>query len=205
MTIQDDLRAAMTDGADRTLEFDAVLNARYPGKLDVYLHATETGFRIDLDSSGEPATILWLPWKQGELTTLRPESIGNADVGTLFFTYDLSGCKLFAILGGPVFHIDAPVTADEMWQQISSDEWVEEHWESGSQQVAYVHRDGQDAGLWDLSAYLVSDGPPSTYGNGNVGSAIVGGVVNADHQLDLYMRSSPWASLKYSGQTRKSK
>ncbi|WP_426400941.1 BLF1 family deaminating toxin (plasmid) [Ralstonia sp. R-29] len=196
----------MTGGADQTVEFDAALNGRYPGLLDVYLHATQTGFRIDLDASGEAATILWLPWKQGELTALRPDSIARAAAGTLFFTYDLSGCKLFSILGGPVFHIDALVSAEDTWQQISGDEWVEENWEPGSQQqVTYVHRGGQDAGLWDLSAYLVSDSPPSTYGNGNVGSAIVGGVVNANQQLDLYMRASPWASLTYASQTYKSK
>lgn len=201
--IQDQVRAAMTGGGNLNLEFDAALNSKAPGPLQVYLHETSAGVRVDLDGTGELATVLWLPWKQGELQTLQPYSIGKAAPNTLFFTYYLTGCKVFAIRGGPVWHVDAPIEVDEFWPQILNDEWVTDNWEPGTQQpVAYLHRAGQEAALWDLSAYLVG-GPPSTYGEGNVGQALVGGVVDGNQQLDLYFKASPWAPLAYSDQLLK--
>ncbi|HEX6369258.1 MAG TPA: BLF1 family deaminating toxin [Longimicrobium sp.] len=193
--IQDQVRAAMTDGGDLELEFDSALNTKGAGSLQVFLHETTNGVRVDLDDAGEAATVLWLPWKQGELQTLQPFSIGKAAPNTLFFTYYLSGCKVFAIGGGPVWHIDAPIEAAEFWPQIVSDEWVEENWEPGSEQpVAYLHRAGQQAALWDLSPYLIG-GPPSTYGAGNVGQGLVGGVVDDSKRIDLYFKTSSVSPL----------
>ncbi len=200
--IQDNLRYQMTHGGDLTVVFDVALNAKSPGRQQVYLHEIEGGVRIDLDASGEPATILWLPWRQGEITELQPSSVESAAEGTLFFTYYLSGCKVFAIRGGPVWHVDAPISVAEFWPRIASDEWVEDNWSAGTaQQVAYIHRAGQAANLWDLSAYLTG-AAPTTYGAGNVGQAIVGGVVNGG-QLDFYYQASPWKVLGYAAQTLK--
>jgi hypothetical protein len=201
--IQDQVRAAMTGGGNLDLEFDAALNDKAPGPLQVYLHETATGVRVDLDDTGEPATVLWLPWRQGTLQMLQPFSIGRAARGSLFFTYYLTGCKVFAIRGGPVWHVDAPIPVGEFWPQIVGDEWVTDNWEPGTEQpVAYLRRAGQQAELWDLSEHLVGN-PPSTYGAGNVGQALVGGVVDDNQQLDLYFKSSPWAPLGYTGQLLK--
>jgi len=201
--LQDRIRIAMTGGGDLKLDLSPALNQKYPGSLQVYLHDAEDAVRVDLDDSGEPATILWLPWKQGELQVLQAYSIQQAAPGTLFLTYYLSGCKIFAIRGGPVWHIDAEVSVAEFWPQIAGEEWVEDNWELGTEQdVAYLHRAGQSPVLWDLSAYLAG-GPPTTYGNGNIGSATVGGVVNAGHEIDFYFQASPWATLPFSGQVRK--
>lgn len=195
--IQDSVRAAMTGGGDLDLNFDEVLNTRAPGLLQVYLHETDGGVRVDLNSPGEAATILWLPWKQGELQMLQPYSVAKQAPGGLFFTYYLTGCKVFAIRGGPVWHIDAVVAVAEFWPLIAEDDWVQENWQARTpQDVAYLHRAGQAANLWDLSAFLAG-GPPSTYGAGNVGEAIVGGIVNDDRELDLYFKASPWLSLPY--------
>jgi hypothetical protein len=204
MPLADDIRAAMTGGGNLTIEFDPVLNTRASGSQQVYLHAIPGGVRIDLTAPGDQATILWLPWRQGELTELQPYSIQNAADDTLFFTYYLSGCKVFAIQGGPVWHIDAEVTVAEFWPQILDDDWVAENWDPGTaQMVAYIRRAGQNALLWDLSAYLQGNGP-TTYGANNIGQAIVGGIVTGG-MLDFYYQSSPWASLPYSAQVLKSK
>jgi hypothetical protein len=121
----------------------------------------------------------------------------------LFLTYYLSGCKVFAIRGEPVWHIDAQISVKEFWPRIQNEEWVEDNWAPGTtQQVAYLHRAGQNKDLWNLSAYLEGD-PPSTYGSQNVGAAVVGGVVNHSQQLDLYFKASPWGSLVYTSQQRK--
>jgi hypothetical protein len=199
--LQDRIRAAMTGGGNLNLEFSVDLNARPPGSLQVYLHEIQNGVRVDLSSPGEAATIQWLPWQQGALTVLRPPS-ASVPPNTLFLTYYLSGCKVFAIRGGPVWHIDAPVAVDEFWPEILSDEWVEDNWPAGTpQDVAYLHRAGQAPALWDLSAHL-QGGAPNTYGAGNVGQAIVGGVVNGNHQIDLYFMTSPWSRLGYARQVR---
>jgi hypothetical protein len=202
--IQDKLRTAMTTGGTLTVDFSSDLNAKAAGRLDVFLHDLGTSIRIDLVNTGEPANILWLPWKQGNLTELQPSSITGAAVNSLFFTYYLSGCKVFGVRGGPVWHIDAPVTVAEFWPRIASDEWVEDYWPVGdTEDVAYIHRAGQQTNLWDLSTHL-SGAAPTTYGSGNVGQAIVGGVVNASKQIDFYFQASPWARLPYGKQTRKS-
>jgi len=204
--IQDEVRQAMTGGGNLDLELAVELNDKASGTLDVYLHQVSADrVRVDLDpkGDGEPAEVLWLPWKQGEMPMLRASSIESAQRDTLFFTYYLSGCKVFAIRGGPVWHIDAPVSVNEFWPRITSDEWVEDNWPTGTaQNVAYLHRAGQADALWNLSDYLVG-GPPTTYGAGNIGQAIVGGVVNNNNQLDLYFKASPWASLDYTEQLRK--
>lgn len=157
--------------------------------------------------------MLWLPWKQGELRTLQPSSITGVPSNTLFMTYDLSGCKVFAVSStteknttGPVWHIDAPITVTEFWRQITSDEWVEDNWQPGIQgQVAYLHRKGQSSNLWDLSAHL-EDHSSTKYGNDNLGSALVGGVVNNSKKIDLYFQeaNSSWISLNYTTQRRTS-
>jgi hypothetical protein len=203
MPLEDDIRDAMIQGQAYVIEFDQALNARAAGNLPVYLHAIPGGARIDLTAAGgEPATILWLPWRQGMVTEIQAATIAAAPNNRLFFTYYLSGCKVFAIQGGPVWHIDAPVSVAEFWPEILDDLWVEQNWEPGTaQQVAYIHRAGQNADLWDLSAYLAG-GAPTTYGNGNVGQAIVGGVMN-NAQLDYYYQSSPWQVLPYATQTMK--
>jgi hypothetical protein len=162
----------------------------------------DDGVRVDLEAPGEPATILWLPWKQGELRELVPFWVEQAAPGTVFLTYYLSGCKLFSIHGGPTWHIDAQIEADLFWPRIAAEEWVEDYWPAGtSQHVAYLHRAGQPAALWDLSGFL-EGAAPTTYGNGNVGQAIVGGVVNDDHKLDLYYQTSPWKPLGFASQRR---
>jgi hypothetical protein len=195
--LQDRIRDAMTGGGDLELELDQALNGRGPGPQQVYLHDLGASIGIDLEENdGEAAAILWLPWRQGSLTVLQPYSIQRAAPDTLFLTYYLSGCKIFAIQGGPVWHIDAPVDVGEFWPEIQGSEWVEDHWPAGgAQDVAYLHRAGQNALLWDLSAQL-QGGAPTTYGHGNLGQALVGGVVN-NGQLDLYVKSSPWAALAY--------
>lgn len=204
--IQDKVRAQMTGGGDLNLEFVPELNNQSIGSLRVYLHEeNKTQVRVNLNNTGELATVLWLPWKQGEMRTLQPLSIERADINTLFLTYYLSGCKVFAIRGGPVWHIDAQIPVTEFWPFILQDEWVEDNWGQGKeQQVAYLHRAGQKPDLWDLKAHLEGD-LPSTYGSGNLGDALVGGVVNASRQLDLYFKAgtSRWASLKYTSQRRK--
>lgn len=200
--LQDRIRAAMTGGGDLNLVLDPALNDKAPGSLLVYLHDLGDGIRVDLDQSGEAATILWLPWRQGELQALQPASIERAAANSLFLTYYLSGCKIFAIQGGPVWHIDAQVSVAEFWPQIQASEWVQDNWQAGgAQDVAYLHRAGQNAALWDLSAYL-QGGAPTTYGNRNAGQALVGGVVG-NGQLDLYFKASPWADLGYSPQKSK--
>jgi len=200
--LQDRIRAAMTGGGNLNLQFSADLNTKAAGSLQVYLHEIENGVRVDLTSPGEAATIQWLPWKEGELSVMRPPS-ASVPANTLFLTYYLTGCKVFAIRGGPVWHIDAPVDVGEFWPQIQNDEWVEDNWPQGTpQDVAYLHRADQAAALWDLSAHL-QGGAPTTYGAGNVGQAIVGGVVNANHQIDLYFMASPWSALAYAKQVRK--
>ncbi|GAA5240172.1 hypothetical protein BMMON2_29940 [Burkholderia mallei] len=99
-SLEAQIRQAMKTGSTLTIEFDQALNQKSPGTLNVFLHPANGGVRIDLDSGnqGEPAKILWLPWKQGELQTLQPGSISTVDM--LFFTYYLSGCKVFAGDGG---------------------------------------------------------------------------------------------------------
>lgn len=204
MTLADDIRAAMTGGGDLTIEFDPALNAVGPGSQVVYLHAIDGGVRIDLTAPGEQETILWLPWRQGQITELQPYTIGRAADDTLFFTYYLSGCKVFAIQGGPVWHIDAPIDVGEFWPVILDDDWVAENWQPGeAQNVAYIVRAGQNPLLWDLQAYLQGNGP-TAYGADNVGQAIVGGIVTGG-VLNFYYQSSPWASLPYSPQVLKSK
>ncbi|AGK47949.1 MULTISPECIES: eIF4A-inactivating lethal factor BLF1 [Burkholderia] len=207
-SLETQIRQAMKTGGTLTIEFDQALNQKSPGTLNVFLHSTKGGVRIDLDSGnqGEPAKILWLPWKQGELQTLQPGSISTT--GMLFFTYYLTGCKVFAASGGPVWHIDAPVEVEQFWPRMSSDEWMED-WEIGTDQaIAYLHRAGQRDNLWNLSKYL--EGPaPSTYGRDNLGEAVVGGIVSGPRQMDLYQYattssgSSPWSRLAYTNQRRK--
>jgi hypothetical protein len=203
MPLQDDIRNAMTQGGDLVVTFDQALNALYPGSRQVYLVATDDGgVRINANGPGEQATILWLPYRQGEITELLASVIAAAADDTLFFTYYLSGCKVFAIQGGPVWHSDAEIDAATFWDRVQSDEWVEDNWPAGDpQQVAYIRRAGQSANLWDLSPYLVG-APPSTYGDGNVGQATVGGVVTGG-QLAFYYQTSPWQVLPYATQTMK--
>ena len=208
--IQDKIRTAMTSGGNLFIEFDSALNGKPPGSLNVYLQEIQSGagVKINLNSPGELANIIWLPWKQGQLTALRPSSIKGQN--TLFFTYNLTGCKVFAIQDGPIWHIDAPIEVKEFWPQIANDEWVEDYWEvSTEKQVAYLRRGGQDSKYWDLSEYLQGVGP-TTYSSNNIGEAVVGGVVNASEQLDLYFKvtpqssseSSSWTPLKYNSQKR---
>jgi len=202
MSLADDIRAAMTQGGNLSIEFDQALNAMYQGSRQVYLVPINGGVRINANGPGEQATILWLPWRQGEITELQPSVIESAADGTLFFTYYLNGCKAFAIQGGPVWHSDAGITAAMFWQRVASDEWVEDNWRVGSaRQVAYIHRAGQPANLWDLSAYLMG-APPTTYGYGNMGQATVGGIVNSG-QLGFYYQALPWQVLPYAAQTMK--
>lgn len=207
-SLEAQIRQAMKTGSTLTIEFDQALNQKSPGTLNVFLHPANGGVRIDLDpgNQGEPAKILWLPWKQGELQTLQPGSISTVDM--LFFTYYLSGCKVFAGDGGPVWHIDAPVEANQFWRRMSSDEWMED-WEVGTdRQVAYLHRAGQSDSLWNLSAYL-EGAAPSTYGRDNLGQAVVGGIVTGRQQMSLYQYattssgSSAWSPLTYTLQQRK--
>ncbi|AOJ09878.1 eIF4A-inactivating lethal factor BLF1 [Burkholderia mayonis] len=207
-SLETQIRQAMKTGSAFTVEFDQSLNQKSPGTLSVFLHSMNGGVRIDLDSGnhGESAKILWLPWKQGELQTLQPGSISTPD--TLFFTYYLSGCKVFAGRSGPIWHIDAPVDAAQFWRRMTSDEWMED-WVTGTDRaVAYLHRAGQRENLWKLSEYL--EGPaPSTYGSGDLGQAVVGGIVSGPQQVDLYRYattssgSSPWSPLTYGDQRRK--
>lgn len=201
--IQDKVRAEMTGGGSLNLDLILELNHQSVGLLQVYLHEeNQTEVSVDLNKTGELAEVLWLPWRQGELQTLLPYWIEKGELNTLFLTSYLSGCKVFAIRGGPVWHIDAPIPVTEFWPLILNSEWVEDNWEPGTeQQVAYLHRADQESTLWNLSAYL--DGaPPSTYGSDNLGQAVVGGVVNASQQIDLYFKfnKSPWASLNYTSQ-----
>ncbi|AOI42305.1 eIF4A-inactivating lethal factor BLF1 [Burkholderia oklahomensis] len=207
-SLETQIRQAMKTGSAFTVEFDQSLNQKSPGTLSVFLHSMNGGVRIDLDSGnhGESAKILWLPWKQGELQTLQPGSISTKDM--LFFTYYLSGCKVFAGSGGPIWHIDAPVDVTQFWRRMTSDEWMED-WDTGTDRaVAYLHRAGQSENLWNLSEYL--EGPaPSTYGSGNLGQAVVGGIVSGPKQVDLYRYattssgSSPWSPLAYANQRRR--
>jgi hypothetical protein len=200
--LQDRIRAAMTGGGNLDLDLSPDLNARSQGSLQVFLHEIPNGVRVDLSGPGEAATILWLPWRQGQLRVWRPPSAA-IQPNILFLTYYLTGCKIFAIRGGPIWHIDAPVNVNEFWPQILNDEWVEDNWPAGTQKdVAYLRRAGQNATLWDLSARL-QGGAPTTYGAGNVGQALVGGVVNSSHQIDLYFKASPWHRLGYASQLLK--
>lgn len=205
MTLQEKIRTAMRTGGDLKLSFDPSLNTKSPGAQNVYLHAiSENEIKINLTASGgEASDILWLPWRQGELPSIQEFSISAAKPETLFLTYELSGCKLFGIKGGPFWHIDAQVSVSEFWPGILSSEWVEDYWPAGStQDVAYLHRLGQSASLWDLSQKITGN-PPTTYGSGNVGNAFVGGIVNTHNEIDLYYQASPWSPLKYTQQTMK--
>ncbi|HVI45116.1 MAG TPA: BLF1 family deaminating toxin [Chitinophaga sp.] len=208
MNILDNLRNAMETGGNLGVTFTQELNTKAPGMIQVYLHQVDANtVRIDLQpQGGEEASILWLPWRQGELPVLQPFSIDTVPVGTLFFTYELTGCKVFAIQGGPAWHIDSEVRVDEFWPRIMSEEWVEDHWPvNTTQNVAYIHRAGQAAGLWDLSAHL-NGAAPQTYGHNNVGNAVVGGIVRQSSnskQLELYYKASPWAKFSYAAQKLK--
>lgn len=200
--LQDRIRAAMTGGGALDLTLAPALNDKSSGTLQVFLHEIPNGVRVDLSGPGEAATILWLPWRQGQLQIMQPPSAAIAR-NTLFLTYYLSGCKVFAIGGGPIWHIDASVRVSEFWPEILNDDWVSDNWPAGTRKdVAYLHRAGQDALLWDLSARL-QGGAPTTYGAGNLGQALVGGVVSGNRQIDLYFKSSPWRRLGYAGQVRK--
>jgi uncharacterized Zn-binding protein involved in type VI secretion len=204
-------KEGMTKGTRFELEIDSSLKEKASGLLNVSLHKIETGVRICSTVTGELVDALWLPWKQGNLATLQPfVHKSHNKSGMPFLTSYLSGCKVFAIRGGPIWHIDAMVSVQEFWPKILNSDWVEDHWEDGgTQEVAYLHRAGQDRDLWDLSAYL--DGAePSTYGEGNLGAGLVGGIVDNDQRIDLYLkvtlnsRSSEWAPLRYATQLRKS-
>ncbi len=208
MPIQDNIRHAMETGGNLSVRFSPELNTKAPGMTQVYLHQVDANnVLIDLQAKGgEPANILWLFWRQGECPMIQPFSIERAPVGTLFFTYELTGCKVFAIQGGPVWHIDSQVTVAEFWPQIMGSEWVEDNWHVGDvQNVAYLHRAGQAANLWDLSGHIAG-AAPVTYGQGNVGNAVVGGIVRqGEHskQLELYYKASPWARFNYAAQKLK--
>lgn len=205
MTIESDLRDAITGGGDTTITFGQTLKAASPGTQDVYLQQVDPStVHVDkIPSSGVPlgaeaATILWLPWRQGGLTTLQPSSVRRAPVGRLFMTADLTGCKVLAFEGGPTFHIDALVGPDEFWTEVLQDEWIQEHFLDGTpQQVSYVHRAGQAPALWDLAGRM-NGGATTTYGAGNVGLGQVAGVVAQGGQervLQLYLKASPWTAL----------
>lgn len=208
MTYLNDIVAAMTGGGTLNVQFDPRLNGKAPGRLEVFLSAGDLpdSVKVGVEGPGESANILWLPWKQGELQTLQPDSVERVPPGTLFLTYVLSGCKLFAIRGGPVWHIDAPVEVGEFWPRILDDDWVKDFWSVGTaQDVAYLHRAGQQPELWDLTG-LLQGGAETTYGADNLGDARVGGIVVEGQQgkyLDLYVRTSPWASLSYAEGRRK--
>ncbi|HTQ15667.1 MAG TPA: BLF1 family deaminating toxin [Rhizomicrobium sp.] len=201
MPLEQDIRDAMTGGLALTIEFADGMNDLGTGNRQVYLTAIPGGVRISPNAPGEQVTILWLPWRQGEMYQLRAETIEAAPNGRLFFTYYMTGCKLFAIRGGPVWHIDAQIPVAQFWPRICDEEWVKDNWQAGTAMpVAYLHRAGQGPALWDLSAFLEGD-PPTTYGAANVGQAIVGGIVT-DGVIDYYYQSSPWAPLKYAFEKR---
>lgn len=198
----------MRNGGELRLSLDPDLNLQSPGKLRVYLHeVNENEIRVDLDpgNNAEPADIVWLPWRQGEMPMVQPYSISSSPPETIFLTYELTGCKIFGIQGGPVWHIDAEVSVDEFWPIIQQEEWVQENWPAGeTQNLAYLHRAGQPPELWDLSAHLAG-AAPTTYGSGgNLGNAFVGGIVNDEGQLDFYFQASPWKTLPYAEQVMKS-
>lgn len=205
MSLLQDIKNAMINGEDLELSFDQALNDKAGGGLDVYLHEERPNrIRVDLTAEGgEKARILWLPWKQGGLPSLSAHSVTSPrNEGKLFLTYVLSGCKVFGIAGGPIWHIDATISANVFWEQIQDVEWIQDNWQIGeSQDVAYIHREGQREEYWNLSNYLEGD-EPITYGRGNVGSAIVGGIVNHG-KIDLYLKASPWKTFKYTNQKRK--
>ncbi len=207
----DDIRNAMTSGGNLYLQLGPELKGKSPALIDVFLrrinNETIEVNSVDFNPPGESAKLLWLPWKQGELTQLQRFSIERADPETLFLTFYLTGCKVFAIKDGPVWHIDAPVSVTEFWPRIEKDEWVEDNWAKGTEKsVAYLHRAGQGQDLWDLSQYLTGN-PPNTYSCGDVGEALVGGIVkdeNNSKYIDLYFSTtpSPWESMGYNNQRR---
>lgn len=203
MPLIDMIRNAMINGTPLNLDLDLELNQILPGLRPVYLHPLSNGVRVDLEAPGEQAPILWLPWTQGELRSLMPYWVAQAPPGTVFLTYYLTGCKLFAIYGGPTFHIDSEMTVAEFWPQIVGTEWVDANWPVGrSQNVAYLYRAGQPGRFWNLASQLQGP-PPTTYGNGdNTGMALVGGVLNSSRQIDLYYQTSPWMPLAFSAQQR---
>jgi hypothetical protein len=209
MALIDDIRNAMTSGGNLYLLLGRELMDKSPALIDVFLRRIDNDTievnSVDFNPPGESATLLWLPWKQGDLTLLQRYSIEKAEPETLFLTHYLSGCKVFAIKDGPVWHIDAPVSVTEFWPRIENDEWVLENWQTGTEKlVAYLHLAGQPNDSWDLSQYLPGN-QPNTYGCGNIGEALLGGIVkdsNNSKYIDLYFRTTPWESMRYNNQTR---
>ena len=203
ISLADQIRQAMKQGGNFNVEMAEAIKGIVSGKLTVYLHKNDNGALINKEEKdGEKCDILWLPWKQGNLPCLGTYPIESVPENTLFFTYYLSGCKIFGIKGGPIWHIDAPILVSESIKVIKEDEWVEDNWEiSKSQQVAYLHRLGQQSKDWDLSDYLKGDAP-TTYGKDNVGQCIVGGIVNAEKQIHLYYYDGKvWKPFDYTTQT----
>jgi hypothetical protein len=195
------------------LELSGDINTYPAGKLDVCFRKNDNSIEIwpakNYEQGDERATILWLPWKQGEVTMLNERSIQQAPPKTLFLTYDLTGCKILFLRNGPIWHIDAQVHPGEFFPVVSGSEWVEDNWESGESDLStYIHRHGQDSKLWDLSDYIKENPTPSReYGKGNIGDALVVGFVNDLKTLNLYMRSEyaagAWTPLTEAVMTRK--
>ena len=73
MPLENDVRNAMRNGGTLDVEFDAALNDLASGTQDVYFHSINADLvRIDTTpAGGELVTILWMPYNQGNITTLR--------------------------------------------------------------------------------------------------------------------------------------
>lgn len=218
VSIANKIRDGMTKGSDLKVTFGEGMKAKGTGKTVVYLHENkDDGILIDdVKDGGEECEILWLPWKQGEAYVINEYSIGAAKADQLFFTFKLTGCRVFGIEGGggeeqnegaPIWHIDAGIDAKEFMEKIFvSNDWVIDNWNVGSDQnLAYLRRAGQNPENWDLSAYFKGD-PPSTYGKDNVGECTIGGICNGKGKITLYKQESvanaKWESLNYTKQNR---
>lgn len=216
MTLLQDIKTAMINSGTLNLLISNELNGA-TGLQTVYLHKIEGQdmIRVDLTAEGgEQAKILYLPWVSQKNCILSERHVSDAPADTLFLTYELSGCKVFGIEGGPIWHIDGGLSVPEFSKSIFECEWCLEHWfgateaidpaegESHYQNVAYIHRSGEPENEWDLTAFI-SGAAPVTYGaeGDQIGSAVVGGIRGEAASLTLYCRrDTGWSPFVYSAQ-----
>lgn len=207
----------MLGNAGWKVQFGDDLKQSPAGSQAVFLHQQADGLvLIDKQQGGdggsepgEACTILWLPWKQGELVALSSYSMGKCDPGTLFFTHDFSGCKLLSIAGGPVFHIDSPVAVKDFVPHIQKVEEIEDMGGLKGQSCAYIYSLTSKPEEFDLTAYRESEWEKqaTTYGMaGTVGECRVGGVLSQTDggskyiDLRLYQaiqQKDSWKAIKY--------
>merc|ERR1719295_244984 len=205
--IADRLRQQMRDNAGWKVRFGDDLIDSPSGRQEVFLHQEANDFVLidKKQKGGEKCTILWLPYKQGEVTCLTSYNVSKADAGTLFFTHNLSGCKLLSVAGGPVFHIDHNVTVKEFVPHIQTMEDIEDLGGLKGQSCAFVYSENSKPAVYSLADYGGSqcEEQATTYGKAGVaGECTVGGVLLESGQIELHLHQNvqqkeSWKAIEY--------